>query len=62
MLEHDITVRSPTASSMARTMPEKVLLALFLMCRKGFSYSSGTWSEGATPVSVQHLQRAVDAL
>ena len=32
-----------TASSIAITMPEKVLLAVLLMCKKGCSYSSGTW-------------------
>ena len=32
-----------TASSMAITMPEKVLLAVLLMCKNGCSYLSGTW-------------------
>ena len=33
---------SLTASSMAITMPEKVLLAVLFMCKNGCSYSSGT--------------------
>ena len=57
---------------MAITIPEKVLLAVLLMCKNGFSYSSGTCNNGhltimqtrkcVSKVRKNDLKRTVHAL